>query len=176
MKCNPTMSNTIIKFLVHVAQNMHLSVPTGKIFVTFVLLAIKSDFVQRFMSTLISDIQKKFFLFHILNIIFNPTSMQWTLMWVIYRINISNFTVHAMNKAIGSISTTSKVFNQHIDSLFAMQGIFDGIWYVDSLLLLYRRWYHSLKPALHNRPCASYGNGPRTQSFLCKDPSLSLRG
>ena len=58
---------------------MHLSFPTSKIFVTFVLLVIRSDFVQRFISALFSDIQKKIiqFLFHILNIIFNPASMQF---------------------------------------------------------------------------------------------------
>ena len=38
---------------------MHLSFPTSKIFVTFVLLVIRSDFVQRFISALFSDIQKK---------------------------------------------------------------------------------------------------------------------
>ena len=56
---------------------MHLSVPTEKILENFVLFIIRPDFVQRFMSTLISDIRKKFLLSHISNIIFNPASMQF---------------------------------------------------------------------------------------------------
>ena len=56
---------------------MHLSVPSVKILENFVLLVIRPDLVQRFVSTLTSDIRKKFFLSHISNIIFNPASMQF---------------------------------------------------------------------------------------------------